>query len=60
MNDLTKQELSLLLFLETRAVDYGGRVDTRHMNMDDMTTANRMWVVKRFQTIKPLNNEVLQ
>ena len=35
MKDLTKEERSLLLCLETRAVDYGGTVDARHMNQDD-------------------------
>lgn len=36
---MTKQEKSLLLYLETRAVDHGGRVDTRRMNKEDMFTA---------------------
>ena len=35
----TKDEKSLLLYLETRAVDYSGRVDGRHMNNDDMKIA---------------------
>ena len=34
-----RAEVSLLLFLETRAVDHGGRVDTRHMNKEDMDIA---------------------
>lgn len=38
---LTKDERSLMLYLETRAVDHGGRVDTRHMNARDMKTAQR-------------------
>jgi hypothetical protein len=38
LNDLTKEERSLLLYLETRAVDYGGTVDARHMNQDDFAT----------------------
>ncbi len=33
--DMTKDERSLLLFLETCVVDQGGLVDTRHMNDDD-------------------------
>lgn len=37
--ELTKDERSLLLFLETRAVDYGGRVNTVHMNAEDMALA---------------------
>ena len=32
---MNNTELSLLLFLETRAVDYGGIVDNRHMNAGD-------------------------
>ncbi len=33
--DMTKDERSLLLFLETCVVDQGGLVDTRHMNDAD-------------------------
>ncbi len=36
---MTKEEKSLLLFLECRAVDHGGRIDTRHMNTEDMKIA---------------------
>ncbi len=39
--ELTRDEQRLLLFLETCAVDHGGRVDVRHMNADDMATARR-------------------
>jgi hypothetical protein len=38
---MTKDEKSLLLFLETQATDYGGRVDVRHMNEDDMNIADK-------------------
>lgn len=38
---MTKDERSLLLYLETRAVDYGGKVDTRHMNKEDMELAKQ-------------------
>jgi len=41
LSEMSKDERSLLLFLETRAVDFGGRVDTRHMNDIDMAIANR-------------------
>lgn len=37
-----KDHLSLILFLETRVVDFGGRVDVRHMNKEDMVLA-RTW-----------------
>ena len=36
LNKMSKEERSLLLFLETRAVDYGGRVNIQHMNEEDM------------------------
>ena len=39
--EMTKEEKSLLLFLETQAVDYWGKVDIRHMNEDDMNIAER-------------------
>ena len=39
---MSKDERSLLLYLETRAVDYGGKVDVRHMNSDDMAIA-KIW-----------------
>jgi len=38
-DDMTKEEKSLLLYFECRAVDHGGLVDTRHMNADDMAIA---------------------
>jgi hypothetical protein len=41
LNDMSKCEKSLLLYLETRAVDHGGLVCTQHMNSEDMATAKR-------------------
>jgi len=38
---MTKDELSLLLYFESRAVDNGGTVDTRHMNDIDMEIAKK-------------------
>jgi hypothetical protein len=38
---LTKDEISLLLYLETRAVDHSGRVNSENMNADDFAIANR-------------------
>lgn len=35
LDEMTKDEKSLLLFLETCAVDQGGLVDIRHMNESD-------------------------
>lgn len=40
LSEMTKDERSLLLFLETQAVDYGGLVDVRHMNEDDCNIAS--------------------
>ena len=42
LDDMTKDERSLLLFLETCAVDYGGKVDGRRINKEDIDTA-RKW-----------------
>ena len=39
MGDLTRKGESLLVYLETRAVDHDGRVDTRKMNKTDMKLA---------------------
>ena len=39
LEGFTRQELSLLLFLETCAVDHGGAIDGRHMNEDDFDIA---------------------
>ena len=38
---MTREELSLLLYLESCAVDSSGAVDGRRMNADDFTTADR-------------------
>lgn len=37
----TREEASLLLYLETCAVDCGGRVNLAHMNADDIAIAKR-------------------
>lgn len=39
--DMTKDERSLLLYLETRAVDHGGLVTTPQMNADDFAILDR-------------------
>jgi hypothetical protein len=41
LENMSKDELSLLLFFETRAVDHGGLVDNRHMNADDFEIAKK-------------------
>lgn len=38
---LTKDQRSLILYLETCAVDFGGSVDLAHMNADDQAQAQR-------------------
>lgn len=38
---MTKDEKSLLLYLETRAVDHSGVVNIQHMNEGDMKIAER-------------------
>lgn len=38
---LTRDETSLLLYLETRAVDHGGAVDGARMNENDFAAARR-------------------
>lgn len=38
---LMRKELSILLYVETRAVDYGGVLDGMHMNSDDIEILKR-------------------
>lgn len=57
--DMTNQERSLLLYLESRAVDHGGTVDTRMMNEEEMTTA-KQWTEKGFVTFGRLASECLK
>ncbi len=47
LKNMSKDEKSLLLFLETRAVDYGGRVNAKHMNVDDFKIAEQ-WTKEDF------------
>ena len=44
---MTNQEISLLLYLETRAVDFAGRVASEKMNDDDRAIAKR-WAEKGY------------
>lgn len=43
MNDLTREQKSLLLYLEARAVDHRGIVNTMQMNQGDLEQAAE-WV----------------
>ena len=47
MRELTKEQESLLLYLEARAVDSGGRVAAQHMNADDFEQAEK-WTKEGF------------
>jgi len=40
--EMTKDQISLLLYLESRAVDHGGLIDSRQMNADDFQNAG-LW-----------------
>lgn len=47
LETMTKEERSLLLFLETCAVDNIGRVKTKHMNVNDFIIAEK-WNKEKF------------
>lgn len=47
LETMTKDERSLLLFLETQAVDNSGKVKTAHMNSDDDEIA-KQWNTEGF------------
>ena len=47
LDTMTSDERNLLLYLETCAVDHGGKVDTKHMNKEDMDIAKK-WNDERF------------
>lgn len=41
LDTMTSDERNLLLYLETRAVDYGGKVDIIHVNKEDLDIAEK-------------------
>lgn len=41
LDTMTSDERSLLLYFETRAVDYGGLIDTKHMDNEDREIADK-------------------
>lgn len=47
LGELSKNEKSLLLYLEARTVDYGGRVDIRRINEQEMEIIEE-WKKKGF------------
>lgn len=44
---MTRNEISLLLYLETCAVDHCGRIDVRRLNEDDLRILRRWDSVRR-------------
>lgn len=55
---MTKQQRSLLLFLETQAVDHGGLVKGEHMNADDFAQARR-WNESGFLRFSRIPSDLL-
>ncbi len=55
---MDKYERSLLLFLETCVVDQSGRVNTAHMNAEDMAIAKR-WDEEGFVRFKRIHSSLL-
>lgn len=47
LDAMTKEQRSLLLFLETQAVDRGGMVSGENMNVEDFQIA-RQWAADKF------------
>lgn len=58
LSEYTKDERSLLLFFETAAVDYGGKLNARHMNDDDFKTADK-WTIDGFITFERVASQCL-
>lgn len=56
--ELTKDDRSLLLYLESRAVDNSGAVHTQHMNADDMAIAEK-WNADGFVSFGRIASEYL-
>lgn len=47
LSELSKDERSLLIYLEAHAVDFGGKVASRHMNKEDFEIT-KQWNNKAF------------
>lgn len=47
LSEMSKDERSLLLYLESQATDYGGKLDARRMNADDFKILDR-WKTSGF------------
>ena len=58
LENMTKTERSLLLYMESRAVDHGGLVHTQHINEEDVEIAKR-WSETGFIKFGRLASECL-
>lgn len=58
LSEMTKDERSLILFFESASVDYGGRLNTAHMNADDMKIA-KDWTSEGFVTFSRIASKFL-
>ncbi len=58
LKNLTPPERSLLTYLETRCVDYGGTVNMRHMNEDDRASVKK-WAAEGFIRFGRLSSDYL-
>ncbi len=59
LSEMTREERSLLLYLEVRATDHGGLVTTAHMNKDDDTIINK-WKENGFIEYGRLTRESIE
>ncbi len=58
LSQMSKDEKSLILFFETAAVDYGGKLNTAHMNADDMKIAKE-WTNEGFVAFSRIASKFL-
>jgi hypothetical protein len=58
LSEMSKDERSLLLFFESAAVDYGGKLNTAHMNKDDFKLAEK-WTKDGFVKFERIASKFL-
>lgn len=58
LEKMTKAERSLLLFLETQAVDHGGQVTSVSMNGEDHAIA-RQWAIDGFLRFSRMRSDLI-
>ena len=56
---MSKDERSLILFFESASVAYGGRLNTAHMNADDIKIAED-WTDEKFVTFSRIASHFLK